>query len=44
MVRDAVVVEVWGEVKVEVEWEGRSPQDREEIAYAQTVATKFLML
>jgi len=45
-VRDAVPVEVWAEdkVRVEVEWEGRSPQDRAEIVYAQAVATKFLML
>jgi len=42
--RDAVVVEVWGEAKVEAEWVGRSPQGREEIAYARNVATRFLML
>jgi len=44
--RGAVVVKVWGEVraKVGVEWAGHSPQGREEIAYAQTVATRFLML
>jgi hypothetical protein len=42
--KDVVVVEVWGEVKVEVEWEGRSPQDREEIVYAQAVASRYLIL
>jgi len=37
---------VWGEPKdrAEVEWVDRSPQDREEIAYARNVATRFLML
>jgi len=42
--KDAVVVEVWGEAKGEVEWAGHSPQGRAEIAYARNVATKFLML
>ncbi len=42
--RDAAPAEVWGEDRVEAEWEGRSPQDREEIAYARNAATRFLIL
>lgn len=46
LARDAVVVEVWGEVraKVGVEWAGHSPQGRAEVVYARNVATRFLML
>jgi hypothetical protein len=45
-VRDAVVVEVWGEVeaRVEAEWEVHSPQGQAEIVYAQTVAIQSHIL
>ena len=43
-VRDVGPDEVWGEVKVEAEWAGRSPQAPVEIVYAPSAGTRSLIL